>query len=224
MDHRPLIRGAGVVGPLTAAPAVHAQLRLRWRLASTSAKAQDLLTGAGDTFARRVTDLSRGRFSVAVQPAGEPYATSAEALEAVRSGSIEAVHVATHTLVANDECYALGSSLPFGLNARQLNAWLIDGNGLTLMREFHRANGLVNFPGGNVGAQMAGCSRREIKSAADVRGLRIAIDGLAATVWQRIGAEPQTVGPGLGPFRRDQNLWFRFAEAGFDDFMQAQRL
>ena len=25
-------------------------------------------------------------------------------------------------------------------------------------------------------------------------------------------------------FRRDQNLWFRFSEAGFDDFMQSQKL
>jgi TRAP-type mannitol/chloroaromatic compound transport system substrate-binding protein len=25
-------------------------------------------------------------------------------------------------------------------------------------------------------------------------------------------------------FRRDQNLWFRFTEAGFDDFMQQQKL
>jgi TRAP-type mannitol/chloroaromatic compound transport system substrate-binding protein len=25
-------------------------------------------------------------------------------------------------------------------------------------------------------------------------------------------------------FRRDQNLWFRFTESGFDDFMQAQKL
>jgi len=25
-------------------------------------------------------------------------------------------------------------------------------------------------------------------------------------------------------FRRDQNLWFRFAEMGFDEFMQAQKL
>ena len=25
-------------------------------------------------------------------------------------------------------------------------------------------------------------------------------------------------------FRRDANLWFRFTEAGFDDFMQAQKL
>ena len=26
------------------------------------------------------------------------------------------------------------------------------------------------------------------------------------------------------PFRAEQNLWFRFAEAGFDDFMQQQKL
>ena len=25
-------------------------------------------------------------------------------------------------------------------------------------------------------------------------------------------------------FRRDANLWFRFSEAAFDDFMQAQKL
>jgi len=25
-------------------------------------------------------------------------------------------------------------------------------------------------------------------------------------------------------FRRDANLWFRFTEAGFDDFMQSQKL
>ena len=25
-------------------------------------------------------------------------------------------------------------------------------------------------------------------------------------------------------FRRDANLWFRFTEAGFDDFMQRQKL
>jgi TRAP-type mannitol/chloroaromatic compound transport system substrate-binding protein len=25
-------------------------------------------------------------------------------------------------------------------------------------------------------------------------------------------------------FRRDQNLWFRFAEAGFDDYMQSLKL
>jgi len=35
--------------------------------------------------------------------------------------------------------------------------------------------------------------------------------------WKKIYADFQT-------FRRDANLWFRFTEAGFDDFMQAQKL
>jgi len=35
--------------------------------------------------------------------------------------------------------------------------------------------------------------------------------------WKKIYSDYDT-------FRRDQNLWFRFAEAGFDDYMQAQKL
>ncbi len=35
--------------------------------------------------------------------------------------------------------------------------------------------------------------------------------------WKKIYAD-------YSNFRRDQNLWFRFTEAGFDDFMQGQRL
>ena len=35
--------------------------------------------------------------------------------------------------------------------------------------------------------------------------------------WKKIYADFQA-------WRRDANLWFRFTEAGFDDFMQAQKL
>lgn len=35
--------------------------------------------------------------------------------------------------------------------------------------------------------------------------------------WKKIYADFAT-------YRRDANLWFRFTEAGFDDFMQQQRL
>ena len=35
--------------------------------------------------------------------------------------------------------------------------------------------------------------------------------------WKKIYAD-------WAPFRRDQHLMFRFAEAGFDDFMQQQKL
>ena len=35
--------------------------------------------------------------------------------------------------------------------------------------------------------------------------------------WKKIYAD-------FSAWRRDANLWFRFTEAGFDDFMQAQKL
>ncbi|MFM1854789.1 MAG: hypothetical protein RLZ83_98 [Pseudomonadota bacterium] len=35
--------------------------------------------------------------------------------------------------------------------------------------------------------------------------------------WRKIYAD-------LSAYRRDAHLWFRFSEAGFDDFMQQQRL
>ena len=41
--------------------------------------------------------------------------------------------------------------------------------------------------------------------------------GATNPAWKKIYEDYAT-------FRRDSNLWFRFTEAGFDDFMQAQRL
>uniref|UniRef100_UPI003FA6C5C1 hypothetical protein n=1 Tax=Salmonella enterica TaxID=28901 RepID=UPI003FA6C5C1 len=35
--------------------------------------------------------------------------------------------------------------------------------------------------------------------------------------WKKVYAD-------FAKFRADQNLWFRFTEAGFDNFMQAQKL
>jgi TRAP-type mannitol/chloroaromatic compound transport system substrate-binding protein len=41
---------------------------------------------------------------------------------------------------------------------------MYEGNGLKLMREFYAKYNIVNFPGGNTGAQMGGWFRKEIKT------------------------------------------------------------
>ena len=78
-----------------------------------------------------------------------------------------------------DETFALRCAIPFRLNSRQMTAWMVEGNGLKLMREFYRNYNIVNFPGGNTGAQMGGWYRKEIKSVADVKGLKMRIGGFA---------------------------------------------
>jgi len=64
---------------------------------------------------------------------------------------------------------AFETTLPFGLNQRQQNAWMYYGGGLQLVRDFLRDYNIVSFPGGNTGVQMGGWFKREIKSVADLQ-------------------------------------------------------
>ncbi len=54
--------------------------------------------------------------------------------------------------------------MPFGLTARQHNAWLLYGGGLDRTRALLADFGVVNLPGGTTGTQMGGWRRREITS------------------------------------------------------------
>ncbi|OYU84259.1 MAG: ABC transporter substrate-binding protein, partial [Burkholderiales bacterium PBB5] len=91
------------------------------------------------------------------------------------------------------ETFALGCAVPFGLNARQMTAWMTEGNGLKLMREFYAGYNIVNFPGGNTGAQMGGWFRKPIASLADFKGLRFRTAGLTGKVLERMGVVVQAL-------------------------------
>ncbi len=175
MDRRIVLRHAshaGLAGVLAAAaaPAVHAQPTLRWRLASSFPKSLDTIFGAADIFAQRVRQLSGGRFDVSVHAAGE-LMPAFGVVDGVQNGTIEAAHTAPYYFFGKDETFAIGGAIPFGLNSRQMTAWTFQGNGLSLMREFYAKYNIVNFPCGNTGAQMGGWMRKEIRSVADLKGL-----------------------------------------------------
>jgi TRAP-type mannitol/chloroaromatic compound transport system substrate-binding protein len=87
----------------------------------------------------------------------------------------------------------MGTAIPFGLNSRQLTSWYYDGNGMKLFREFYDKYNIVNFPGGNTGAQMGGWFRKEIKTVADLKGLKMRLGGFAGKVLSRMGVVPQNI-------------------------------
>jgi TRAP-type mannitol/chloroaromatic compound transport system substrate-binding protein len=70
---------------------------------------------------------------------------------------------------------------------------MFQGNGLKLMREFYKQYNIINFPAGNSGAQMGGWYRKEIKSVADIKGLKIRVGGFAGKVVERLGGVPQNI-------------------------------
>ncbi len=194
MDRRSLIKHAGIAGVLAAgaAPAVHAQAAIRWRLTSAFPKALDTIYGAAETFSRKVKDMSGGKIEISVHAAGELVPT-AGLVDAVQNGTVEMGHTAPYYYFGKDETFALGCAIPFGLNSRQMTAWQYDGNGLKLMREFYSNYNMTSFPMGNTGAQMGGWFRKEIKTVADYKGLKFRVGGFAGKVIARLGGVPQKI-------------------------------
>ena len=194
MDRRSLIKNAGIAGVLATgiAPAVHAQATIRWRLASSFPKSLDTLYGGAETFARAVKTMSGGKFEITTHPAGE-LMPAFGVVDAVQNATVEMAQTAPYYFFGKDETFTLGCAIPFGLNARQLNAWMYEGNGGKLMREFYSRYNMLNFSAGNTGAQMGGWFRKEIKSAADLKGLKFRIAGFAGRIMERMGVVPQNL-------------------------------
>jgi len=196
MERRSFVRQAGLAGVLAAgvAPAIaQAQTNVRWRLASSFPKSLDTIYGGAEVFAKAVKAMSGGKFEISVHSGGElmpPFGV----VDGVQNGTVEMCHTVPYYFYGKNPAFALGSAIPFGLNARQMTAWMLHGNGRKLMNEFYSAYNMISFAGGNTGTQMGGWFRKEIKSVADFKGMKMRLGGgLVGEVMQKLGAVPQSI-------------------------------
>jgi TRAP-type mannitol/chloroaromatic compound transport system substrate-binding protein len=192
--------GAGVAAGAAMIPTLsHAQAaalpEVKWRLASSFARSLDTIYGAAENMSKRVAAATGGKFQIQVFAGGE-IVPPLQVLDAVQNGTVQCGHTAPYYYWGKDPAFALGTAVPFGLNARQMTAWQLFGGGLDLMREFYKGYNIYNIPCGNTGAQMGGWFRKEMKSPADWKGLKMRIGGFAGTVIAKLGAVPQQLGAG----------------------------
>ncbi len=199
MDRRGFIRKAGIAAaavPALASPAIAQSMpELKWRMTSSFPKALDTIYGTAETFAKNIAEASDNKFQIQVFAAGE-IVPGLEAANAVSAGTVEMCHTASYYYWGKDPTFAFGTAVPFGLNSRHQNAWMYYGGGIDLMNEFYATKNLVAYPCGNTGAQMGGWFRKEIKSVADMQGLKMRIGGFGGKVISRIGVVPQQIAGG----------------------------
>lgn len=188
---------AGAAVPATlAAPAIaQSAPEVRWRLTSSFPKSLDTLFGTAELFARYVSDATDGKFQIQVFAPGE-VVPALQALDAVQNGTVEVAQTATYYYVGKDPALGFGTAIPFGLNSRQQNAWMYYGGGIGLMNEVLKNYNVYGLPAGNTGTQMGGFFRKEIKTVADLQGLKFRVSGLAGRVLQKLGVVPQQIGAG----------------------------
>jgi TRAP-type mannitol/chloroaromatic compound transport system substrate-binding protein len=182
-------------GKKEGATAVGEMPTIRWRLASSYPKSLDTIYGAAEVMAKRVEAITNGKFQIRVHAGGE-IVPGLQVLDAVQQGTVECGHSASYYYVGKNMAFAFDCAVPFGLTARQQNAWMYHGGGLELTRELFKQYNILNFPGGNTGVQMGGWFRKEIKSLADLNGLKMRIPGIGGQIMAKLGAVPQTLAGG----------------------------
>jgi TRAP-type mannitol/chloroaromatic compound transport system substrate-binding protein len=181
---------AALSSPAVAAPAVaQSAPEIRWRMASSFPKSQEILFGTGQTLCTYVAEATDNRFLIQANAAGE-LATSRQALDVVASGAVECAHTPLSFHVAKDMTLALGTGLPFGLNARYQQSWWLYGGGAKLVNDALKALGAYGIPAGTTGPQMGAWFKKEIDALEDFKGLRFRINGLGGPVFARLGAVP----------------------------------
>lgn len=194
MKRREFIKGAAATGvvagsAVAGAPYVHAQSKIQWKMVTTWPKNFPGLGTGANNLAQLITDMSGGRLEVKVYGAGE-LVGAFESFDAVSRGTAEMGHGASYYWKGKSEAAQFFAAVPYGLTAQEMNAWIYYGGGMDIWSEIYGEFGLIPTAAGNTGVQMGGWFNKEIKSAADLNGLKMRIPGLGGEVLKRAGGTP----------------------------------
>lgn len=192
MNRRDVLKGAafGAVAAAgtVAAPAI-AKERIEVNMVSTWPRDFPGLGTGAQRFAERVTAMSDGRIQITYYAAGErvkPF----DSFDEVASGNAQMYHGAEYYWKGKHPGFAYFTVVPFGLTATEMNAWIRFGGGQELWDKLAGDFGVKGLMCGNTGVQMGGWFRKEIKSADDLKGLKIRMPGLGGDVMSKLGASP----------------------------------
>ncbi len=158
----------------------------QWKMVTSWPKNTPGLGVSAEKIAQVINEMSNGRLQIHVYGANE-LVPALGVFDAVSAGSVEMGHSGAYFWRGKIPAAQFFTSIPFGMNAQEMNSWLHHGGGLELWRELYEPFNLIPFAGGNTGVQMAGWFNREINSVEDIKGLKMRIPGLAGEVFNAAG-------------------------------------
>ena len=147
---------------------------VHWKMQTSWPRSLDTIFGGAQTICDRVNAMSGGKFVITPYASGE-IVPGLEVLDAVQQGTVECGHSSSYYYIGKNSTLGFGTSMPFGFNAQQQNAWLYHGGGLEAMNRVYSDFNIISFPAGNTGAQMGGWYKQEVNTVSDLKGLKMRI-------------------------------------------------
>lgn len=151
--------------------------------------------------AKDITDSSNGELKIEVLFAGEAKDAGGNVIappglfDAVSNNKVQMVHSAAYYWEDRIKGASFFSSVPFGMNAEQMETWIQEKDGLTLWRELYKPYKVMPFPCGHTGEQMGGWFDKEILTIRDFEGVVMRIPGLGGKVLNKAGAKTKSIPP-----------------------------
>ena len=196
MDRRAFIKKAALAGGTVAATGlaapVIAQGVMELKMVTSWPKSFPGLGTAAERFGARLEAASGGRYVVKIFAGGE-LVPPLGCHDAVQDGTADMYHSADYYYQSKSKGYAFFTSVPFGLRADEMDAWILHGGGQELWDKLGANFGIKHLPCGNTGAQMGGWFNRPIKSLDDFKGLKMRIPGLGGEVIRALGGTSVTL-------------------------------
>ena len=172
-----------------------AQQKTRLNAASAFPTSLPLVGDGALKFARRVERASGGALEIRVAEPGA-LVPALQAIQATSQGSVDAAWSNAAFFAGVDSAFHLFSAVPFGPGSPEYLAWMYHGGGLALAREMYGKYNVINIPCAIFPPEASGWFRKEIKTVADLGGLKMRFVGLGANVMAKLGVAPQTVAAG----------------------------
>ena len=183
------VAGGAAAGGMLAAPAVLAQAPLVIKM-QTSWNDANIWQDFARDYASRVEEMSGGRVTVDVLPAGGVVAAF-QVLDAVNDGLIDAAHsVPVYWYGKNKAASLFGTGPVFGGSATTMLSWFYEGGGQALYNELTQdimGLDVVGYMGFPMFAQPFGWFKEEVNTVADLQGFKYRTVGLAADLMAKLG-------------------------------------
>ncbi|MDH5608661.1 MAG: TRAP transporter substrate-binding protein [Cyclobacteriaceae bacterium] len=170
-------------------PYINFNKTYRWKMTTTWPPNFPVVGEGCKMMADWVRKMSGGRMDITVYGGGE-LIPALEGFDAVSNGAIEMNHGAAYYWAGKLPAAQIMTTVPFGMDAQQMDAWIQAGGGDKIWQELYEPYGLMAFPAGNTAVQMGGWFNKEINSIQDLKGLKMRIPGLGGKVFARAGGTP----------------------------------
>ncbi|MBY0270244.1 MAG: TRAP transporter substrate-binding protein [Burkholderiales bacterium] len=172
------------------------QTVINWRFQSTW-PAKFLYQEFAVDWTKKVAEMSGGKLKIDMLPAGS-VVPALQIVDATSKGVIDGGHGLPAFWFGKNTAFGLfGAGPDFGMDGNQLLGWIEHGGGKELYAEVQAAAQLdiVSFLFAPVPCEPMGWFKKEIKTTADLKGLKFRTAGLAVDMFKELGVSAVQMAP-----------------------------